>query len=439
MEKLKMAKNGNNKKKSKKKIYIFGGIGALLLVLILLVVFSGNKEQIINVQTETVEKRNITQVVTATGKINPEFQVVITPEVTGEIVELPVKEGYNVKKGQLLIKIKPDTYIAQRDRAAANLESAKAGLGRAKATLDKVKSDYERVQGLYDKKLSSDAEIEQAKSNYLSAKSDYEGQQASVTQAQASLKEAQEQLYKTTIYSPMVGTVCALNVESGERVLGSGYSQGTNLMTVADLSSMEATVDVDENDVVLVSLGDTANITIDAFGDRVFKGIVSEIANSAVTTSAGTQQEVVNFEVKIRLVKVDKSIRPGMSCNADIETETKKGVWSVPIQSVTARSKTPEIQQESSDDRDELQVKEETKKEKKPEEVVFLVENNKAKMIPVKTGISDDNYIEVEEGLKGGEKVVSGPYRAISRELQDKSTVKVESSRKSAMKEEAKN
>ena len=425
-----MAKNGKNKKKSKKKIYIFGGIGALLLVLVLLVVFSGNKEQIINVQTEVVQKRNITQVVTATGKINPEYQVIITPEVTGEIVELPVKEGYNVKKGQLLIKIKPDTYIAQRDRAAANLESAKAGLGRAKATLDKVKSDYERMQGLYDKKLSSDAEIEQAKSNYLSAKSDYEGQQANVTQAQASLKEAQEQLYKTTIYSPMDGTVCALNVEFGERVLGSGYSQGTNLMTVADLNSMEATVEVDENDVVLVSLGDTASITIDAFGDKIFKGIVSEIANSAVTTGAGTQQEVVNFEVKIRLLHVDKNIRPGMSCNADIETETKNGVWAVPIQSVTARSKTPEIKQES-DDQEAEQVREENKKEKKPEEVVFLVENNKAKMVPVKTGISDDNYIEVEEGLKGDEKVVSGPYRAISRELQDKSTVKVEQSRKS--------
>jgi HlyD family secretion protein len=425
-----MAKNGNNKKKSRKKIYIFGGIGALLVVLVLLVVFSGNKEQIINVQTELVEKRNITQVVTATGKINPENQVIITPEVTGEIVELPVKEGYSVKKGQLLIKIKPDTYIAQRDRAAANLLSAKAGLGRAKATLDKVKADYDRVQGLYDKKLSSDAELEQAKSTYLSTKSDFEGQQAYVTQAEASLKEAQEQLYKTTIYSPMDGTVCALNVEFGERVLGSGYSQGTNLMTVADLNSMEATVEVDENDVVLVSLGDTASITIDAFGDRVFKGIVSEIANSAVTTGANTQQEVVNFEVKIRLVKVDKNIRPGMSCNADIETETKNGVWAVPIQSVTARSKTPEIKQES-DDQEAINVKEENKKEKKPEEVVFLVENNKAKMVPVKTGISDDNYIEVQEGLKGDEKVVSGPYRAISRELQDKATVKVESSRKS--------
>jgi HlyD family secretion protein len=431
-----MAKNGNNKKKSKKKVYIFGGIGALLLILVLLVIFSGNKEEIINVQTEAVQKRDITQVVTATGKINPEYQVIITPEVTGEIVELPVKEGENVRKGQLLIRIKPDTYIAQKDRAAANLESAKSGLGRAKAQFDKLKSDYDRVKGLYEKKLSSDAELELAKSNYLSALSDYEGQQASVTQAQASLKEAQEQLYKTTIYSPMDGTVCALNVELGERVLGSGFSQGTNIMTVADLKIMEATVEVDENDVVLTSLGDTARITIDAFGDKVFRGAVSEIANSAVTTGSGTQQEVVNFQVKIRLIDLDKGIRPGMSCNSDIETETKKGVLSVPIQSVTARGKAPEVK---SEEEGQQQVSNETKKEKKPKEVVFIIENNKAKMVEVKTGISDDNYIEVIEGLKGNEKVVSGPYRAISRELQDKANVKVEGGKKAGKEQASKN
>ncbi|MCX6149766.1 MAG: efflux RND transporter periplasmic adaptor subunit [Ignavibacteriales bacterium] len=424
-----MAKNGNNKKKSKKKIYIFSGIGALVLILVLLVIFSGNKEQIITVQTDEVKKRDITQVVTATGKINPEYQVIITPEVTGEIVDLPVKEGEQVRKGQLLIRIKPDTYAAQRDRVAANLESAKSGLGRIKAQLDKVKSDYERVQGLYDKKLSSDSELELAKSNYLSTKSEYEGQQSSVIQAQASLKEAQEQLYKTTIYSPMNGTVCALNVELGERVLGSGFSQGTNIMTVADLSQMEATVEVDENDVVLVSIGDTSRISIDAYGEKDFKGVVSEIANSAKTTGLGTQQEVVNFEVKIRFIDIDKNVRPGMSCNANVETETKKGVFAVPIQSVTARGKMQEVKKEGEDEA--TTVKNETKKDKKPKEVVFLADNNKAKMVEVETGISDDNYIEVKSGLKGGEKVISGPYRAISRELQDKANIKLEAGKKS--------
>ncbi len=430
-----MATNGN-KKKSKKKLYIFGGIGTLVVVLILLVVLSGNKEEISIVQVDDVIKRDITQIVTATGKINPEYKVVITPEVTGEIVELPVKEGDQVKKGQLLIKIKPDTYLAARDRAAATLESAKSGLSRAKALLDKVKSDYDRVKGLYEKKLSSDAELEAAKSNFLTTQSDYESQQSYVAQAQASLKEAQENLYKTTIYSPMNGTISALNVELGERVLGSGFSQGTDIMTVADLSVMEATVEVDENDVVLVSIGDTARITIDAYGDKIFNGVVSEIANSATTTGTGTQQEVVNFEVKIRLVDVDKSVRPGMSCNADIETETKLDVWSVPIQSVTARGKMPEANPAGEDEA--APTTKENKKDKKPKEVVFLAENNKAKMVEVETGISDDNYIEIKNGLKGGEKVISGPYRAISRELQDKLNIRVEGGgKKTGNKEQA--
>lgn len=422
--------NGN-KKKSKKKLIIFGALGVLVITLVLIVAFSGNKEQIVSVQTEKVAKRNITQVVTATGKINPEYQVIITPEVTGEIVELPVKEGDAVKRGQLLIKIKPDSYIAARDRAAANLESARAGLGRSKAVLDKVKSEYDRVQGLYNKKLASDSELELAKSNYLSAKSDYEGQQSYVAQAQAGLKEAQEQLAKTTIYSPMDGTVSQLNVELGERVLGSFYSQGTNIMTVADLSKMEARVEVDENDVVLVSLGDTANIEIDAFGDKQFKGVVSQIGNSAKTTGLGTQQEVVNFEIRIILVEPDKSIRPGMSCNADIQTETKSNVVSVPIQSVTARSQqAAPAKTEDGEDEAVVAAKNDKVKSNKPKEIVFVIENGKAKMKEVETGISDDSYIEVKSGLNGNEMVVAGPYRAISRELADNTTVTVEGDRK---------
>lgn len=422
--------NGN-KKKSKKKIYIFSGAGLILVILGLLVVFSGNKEQITQVQLEEVQRRNITQKVSATGKINPEYKVVITPEVTGEIVELPVKEGDVVKKGQLLIKIKPDTYIAARDRAAATLESAKAGLARSKAVLDRVKSEYDRVQGLYNKKLSSDAELEQAKANFLTSRSDFESQQASVQQFQAALKEANENLYKTTIYSPMNGTISQLNVELGERVLGSGFSQGTNIMTVADLSQMEADVEVDENDVVLISVGDTAKIEIDAFPNKEFKGVVYQIGNSAKTTAQGTQQEVVNFEIKIRLNDPEKTIRPGMSCNADILTETKTNVLSVPIQSVTARGNMPQpMGGKEGGDEGVTQVKNENKKDKKPKEVVFIADNNKAKMKEVKTGISDDNYIEVISGLNGGEKVVSGPYRAISRELNENANIRVESGKK---------
>lgn len=420
--------NGNSKK-SKKKLYIFGGVGVVLLVLVLLLAFSGNKEEIIPVQTEEVQRRNITQVVAATGKINPEYQVIITPEVTGEIVELPVKEGDKVSKGQLLIRIKPDTYQAYRERAEASLESAKAGLDRNKAVLDKVKSEYDRVQGLYKKGLSSDAELEQAKSNYLSSKSDYDAQASLVAQARASLKEANENLGKTAIYSPISGTISQLNVELGERVLGSGYSQGTNIMTVADLSKMEATVEVDENDVVLVSPGDTAKITVDAYGDKEFVGIVSQIGNSAKTTDQGTQQEVVNFEIKISLIDVaDKNLRPGMSCNADIRTETRSNVLSVPIQSVTVRSKGPAAPMPEGDE-DDAAVQVQKTKSAKPDEVVFLVSNNKAKTAKVETGISDDSYIEIKTGLKGGEKVVSGSYKAISRELQEGTNVRVEGGR----------
>lgn len=423
----------NGKKKNKKKILIFGGLGALVLVAILLVAFSGNKEQILPVQVEEVTARNITQVVSATGKINPEYQVIITPEVTGEIVELPVKDGDRVKKGQLLIKIKPDTYVASRDRAAANLEASKSGLSVKKAMLDKVSSDYERIKELHKKGLASDSELEIAKSNYLSNKGEYEAQQSMVVQNQASLKEANENLYKTTIYSPMDGIVTQLNVELGERVLGSFYSQGTNIMTVADLSSIEATVEVNENDVVMVAIGDTARIEIDAFKGQKFNGTVTEIANSAQTTGLGTQQEVVNFNIKIKLIDPDNKVRPGMSCNADIETETKASVIAVPIQSVTARGEGFSNQGEQSGGENEPVV-EVKKKSEKPKEIVFVVENSKAKMVEVETGISDDNYVEIKKGLSKGAKVISGPYRAISKELNDKSNVMVENDGKAGAK-----
>lgn len=412
----------NGKKKSKKKVIIIGGISLLLLVVVALVAFGGNKEMIISVQTEDVKARNITQVVSATGKINPVDQVIITPEVTGEIVELPVEEGDKVSKGQLLVRIKPDIYIAQRNRADASLQSAEANLSVRKATLDQVESEYKRVQGLYDKGLASDSQLEQAKSTYLQSKGQYEAQEAAVLQSRESLKEAQEQLAKTAIYAPMNGTISALNVEMSERVLGSGFSQGTNMLTVADLDNMEATVDVDENDIVLITVGDTAKIEIDAFGDEQFLGTVTQIGNSAKVSGSGSQDEVVNFEVKIKLHDPSSKIRPGMSCDADIQTETKLGVLSVPIQSVTAR-------QEKKEDFDEA-VEDINRKNNKPMEVVFVVDGNKANMVKVKTGISDDTFIEIISGLSGEEKVVSGPYRAISKELEDSTNVTISKGKK---------
>jgi HlyD family secretion protein len=418
-------------KKSKKKLFIFGGLGLLIVIFIIIAFVGGGKEDIIMVQTEKVEKRDITQIVTATGTIDPEFKVVITPEVTGEIIELPVKEGDNVNKGDLLIRIRGNQYQAQKDRLEANLKSSEATLKIREAELKRLTLAFERVKELHKKTLVSDSELETAESNFLSAKASYEQAQANVLQSKASLREVLDILYKTTIYSPIDGIITQLNVELAERVLGSGFSQGTNIMTVADLNNMEAVVEVDENDVILVSVGDTATIKVDAFRDREFKGIVTEIGNSAKSTGAGSQEQVVNFEVKIRLTDLDANLRPGMSCNADIETETVYDVLSVPIQSVTARVDTKKFEKKGdNENKDEkrkmMKMKDKKGKRKEPKEVVFVVENGTAKMVKVTTGISDDNYLEIKKGLEGMEDVVSGSYKAISRELEEGSKVRIE-------------
>jgi HlyD family secretion protein len=413
----------NGKKRSKKKIIIFSAVGVVVISLILIALLGGSKEEIITVQTEKVLKRDITQTVSATGKIESEFKVTITPEVTGEIVNLPIKDGDKVSKGQLLIQIKGDLYVAQKDRAEANLQSAEANLNMRKAELDKVTTEFQRTKELHNKKLASDAEWETANSTFLSSKALFESAEANVLQAKASLKEIVEGLNKTTIYSPMKGTVTQLNVELGERVFGAGFTQGTDIMTVSDLKNMEARVEVDENDVVLISIGDTARVKIDAFEGREFKGLITQIGNSAQTQGLGTQEEVVNFEVRIKLLDLDEQLRPGMSCTAEIETETVNDVWSIPIQSVTARTDNPQVSPEGEEG---VVAVSNTKKKDKIQEIVFTIDKGKAKKVEVETGISDDDYIEVKKGLSGNEQVVSGSYTAISRELNDGSIVRVE-------------
>ncbi len=414
------------KKKSKKKIIIFSVLGVVLLALLYMGLFGGSKKEIIPVQIEKASRRTITQTVSATGQLDAENEVTISPEVTGEIVELPVKEGDKVKSGQLLVKINAKQYIADQQSVQATLQAAKANAAMYKAQLSLQKSSYDRTQQLYDKKLESDADLESAKSSYESAKASYDAAEANVQQNEAQLAAAVEQVSKTTLISPMNGTVTQLNVHLGDRVLGSGYSQGTNMMTVADLKTMEAVVNVDENDIVLVAKGDTANVTIDAYGDRIFKGIVTEIGNSAVTQGSGTQEQVVNFTVKIKLMDIDPGMRPGMSCNADIRTQTKDNVISVPIQSVTARSEMGTNQIDQNADKNSSGTTKPSVINKKPQEIVFVVKNNKVKSVSVQTGISDNNYIEITSGLKGGEEVVSGSYRAIARELSDGSDVRIE-------------
>lgn len=426
----------NNKKRNKKKIIVLSVLGLLFLSIIILAILGTKKEEVIIVQTEFVKKRNITQTVTATGKIEPEFKVVITPEVSGEIIFLPVKEGQRVKKGDILLKIKQDQYIAQRDRAVANLSSARANLSIQKIQLRKIESDFNRVKELYSKGLSSEAELEAIKAQYETAKAQVQSAESVVLQMEAAVKEASENLAKTIITSPMDGIVSQLNVKLGERVLGTGFTQGSNLMTVADLSKMVAVVEVDENDVVLISYNDTAKVKVDAFQGKVFKGVVYEIGNTAKAKGLGTQEEVVNFEVKIRVLDSDVTLKPGMSCNVEIMTETRNNVFAVPIQSVTVRGIEKEKKENNPSEDEILSV--ENKKEEidtKALEGVFIVENGKAKFVKVKTGISDDTYIEIIEGLKGDEEIVTGSYRAISRELKDGSRVRIENKKeKSATK-----
>jgi len=394
------------KKGSKKKI-IFSFLGLLLVAIIVLVAIASSKEDITQVKVENVKKRTLIQLVNSTGKIYPVNQVILRPEVAGEIVELPVIEGQKVKKGDLLIRIKPDQYLARRNRAKESLNSAKSNLTINEATLERVEAEYKRVTGLYNKKLASDKELEIAKASLAESRGRVAAQKAAVAQARASYNEAQADLDKTVIYSPISGTITQLNVELSERVLGSSFNQGTHIMTVADLDKMEARVDVDENDVVLIRESQEATIEIDAFKDMKFDGIVTQIGNSAKSRGIGTQNEVVNFEVRVLLVDKHKRIRPGMSCDADIKTATRKDVFSVPIQSVTARMN------------DQVYDENTPASKRKPKEVVFIVKDNKVKMKEVKTGISDDDYYEIISGLEENEKVVSGPYRALSKELED--------------------
>ncbi len=409
----------NNKRKSKKKAIIFSISGAVIVVLALIVFLGSNKEPIIPVQTEPVKRRTITQLVTATGKIQPEVQVKISPEVSGEIVALPVKEGQKVRKGDLLLKIKPDSYIAQRNQSSA-------GLLRAKADLSKNELEFGRFENLYQKGLVSESEFDGARAAYESSKAVY-------AQAKASLDQTEENLRKTTILSPMDGTVSQLNSELGERVLGTNQFQGTDVMTIADLSRMEGRVDVSETDVILVSVGDTARVDVDAFPDRKVKAVVYEIASTAKTQGLGTQEEVTNFEVKMRILDKDVKLRPGMSMTGDIATETKENVLAVPIQSVTIRTPKEEISEEGSGDEGgavAVSNNRARRRRDKPKEIVFLVEGGIAKAAPVKRGISDDSYVEITEGLEEGNEVVSGSYKAINRELEDEARVSVEEPKK---------
>jgi len=372
----------------------------------------------VKVAVEYAEKRRITETITANGKIQPEKEVKITPDVSGEIVELNVKEGDPVVKGQLLLRIKPDVYISQRDRSVAAISSARARLAQAEAQFRQAELSFKRSKQLSEENTISQAEFEQAEASYNVAKAEVDAAKHSVTSTEASLKEANENLVKTSIYAPMPGTVSMLLVELGERVAGTNLMAGTEIMRVADLSRMEAQVEVNENDIVRVSVGDTAIIEVDAYLDEKFRGVVTEIANSAKTTGVSADQ-ITNFDVKIFIlpesyemlaVKGNNPFRPGMSATVDILTESKKDIISVPIQSVTTRNDTTKV---TSSSEDEIRT------------LVFLTDGEHALAKDVKTGIQDNNYIEILSGIEDSVRVVSAPFSAISKKLSDSTLIEI--------------
>src|SRR5438046_889089 len=424
------------RRQGRRRKILFGSAGAVLVLIIALIV-AGKREKPIPVTTEKAVRRTILQTVSATGKVQPETEVKISPEVAGEIIELPVEDGMRVKKGDLLVKIKPDSYKALLEQQEAAISAAKATNLQQKATMLKSEHDFKRSEDLFNKKLISEQEYNAAQAADDVAKNTYESSLHEIERAQAGSSQARDQLSKTTIYSPIDGTVTILNSKLGERLVATNQFAGTEVMRVADLAHMQAVVDVNENDVVNVKLGDKASVKIDAYGDRKFKGIVQQIANTGKTTGAGTQEEVTNFEVKIRIDDHDVGLRPSLSCTADIETNMVKDAVAVPMQSVTIRTgdsnlspeeiekkKQKTAQQDKGDNSaDYVNERQEKAKQKKENEkiakVVFLKKGSKAQMVKVTTGISDDTYMEIKSGVQPGDEVVAGSYNAISRKLKD--------------------
>ncbi len=443
-----------NKNATKVVLWVIAGLVVLFVVVGLLAkfVFGGSKATEVEVAEAVL--RDITQVVTASGKVQPEIEVKISPDVSGEIVDLRVKEGQQVKRGDFLLRIDPDFYEAQVEQARAGVLQFKATEAQRRADLLNAKLEFERQEKLYQSKSVSESDYQKAKTQYEVAQAGLEAAQYTVQSSEANLKEVREQLAKTSIYSPMDGTVSKLDVELGERVVGTSQFEGTEMLRIAQLGQMELEVDVNENDVVNVVLGDSARIEIDAFPERSFSGVVTEIANSARVTGAGTQEQVTNFPVKIRILDVHNTVisgksdittseappveapnfRPGMSGTVDVFTHTIQDAVAVPIQAVTVRDinkvKRDQMMKQRRRDGDEGEAGSDSVDVSKFEmedlrKVVFVVDGSEASMVEVETGISDDTHVHVESGIEDGETVVIGPYRVVSRTLEDGEEVEV--------------
>lgn len=411
------------KRKNNKKGIIIGITIAILAIAGILLVIFGRGEQAIAVTVEEVSKRTITQTVSAVGKIQPETEVKISSQTSGEVIFLGVKEGESVKARQLLARINPDIVETQLEQVKASVEAAKIDIDARVSEKERATNDFYRAKELFEKKYISKQEFDNSKATYDLAMSSYRAAMARYEQAKATLRQYERSLARTSIYSPIDGVVTSLSVELGEKVVGTEMMMGTEMMRIADLNVMNAVVDVDENDIVYVKLGDTAYVELDAIPDRKFKGVVLEISHSAKVSGQGTQNEVTNFEVKIRLLERDARFRPGMSCNVEIQTETRHNVLSVPLQSVTIRDLGMNVPDENNNGPDEKP----SLSKARPQQIVFILEGDKAKMRKVETGISDKGYIEIISGLSLGEKVISGSYQAVSKLLTDGTKVKLDS------------
>src|SRR6267143_3334742 len=410
-------KVARKRRSTRKRQIIVGAVGFLVLWLIVSIILS-KREKPIPVTTEKAVRKTILQTVSATGKVQPETEVKISPEVAGEITDLPVEDGMSIKKGALLLRIKPDSYKALVEAQEAAISSAKATNLQQKATMMKTEQDIKRADDMFAKKTISEQEYNAAQAAYDVAKNTYESSLHEIERAQAGSSQARDQLSKTTVYSPIDGTVTILNSKLGERVVATNQFAGTEVMRVADLGHMEARVDVNENDVVNVKVGDKARVKIDAYGDRRFNGTVQQIANTGKMTGAGTQEEVTNFEVKINLDRGDVLLRPGLSCTADIETNMVKDAVAVPMQAVTIRTGDSNLSPEEIEKRklktaardkgdnnaeyvNERQEKATQREEReKLTKVVFLKKGGKAQSVKVTTGISDDTYMEIKSGIQ---------------------------------------
>ncbi|WP_281323238.1 efflux RND transporter periplasmic adaptor subunit [Flavobacterium aestivum] len=414
---------------SKKTIYILIGSGILIIGLLIGLSKAGiigNKDKGKEIEIANVSTGTIVETVSATGKIQPEIEVKIASMVSGEIIDLPIKEGQVVKKGDLLVKINPDLYTSGLNRTVANLSGTKAGLSQSEASYSEAKANYERNKILFEKGIISKSDWDKSIASFEVAKATKQSAYYNVQSASATVIEAKDNLGRTVIYAPADGTISMLNVELGERVLGTQQMAGTEILRVANLNNMEVEVDVNENDIVKIKEGDLANVEVDAYLKKQFRGVVTSISNSAST--ALTADQVTNFKVKVRILKESyqdlmegrrasySPFRPGMTATVDIITKTHKNVINVPISSVVVKSDTTAVKEIKIDGPESDEKKTIPKSDKKLE-CVFVKVGDKAKIRIIKTGIQDDTNIEVLSGLKKGDVVITGPYTTVSKEL----------------------